>query len=106
MSTIEEPDTSILDELDRRQRRARLTKRPRTTVRTDREVRERIHQARKQGPIYGPPAPPGFASKEVQAKAAKGRKGLRNAARSEEDKDAECQAILEILTRMADKLGC
>lgn len=103
--SYDEPDTSILDELERRQRRSRLRERVTTsshrTSPSDRVVRERIKAAREQGPVHGPPAPPGFASHEVQAKAAKSRKGLRNAARKEADKDAECEAILEILQRMA-----
>lgn len=105
--TIEDVDTSILDELDRRQRRQRV--RSRVTHQrphnAERKTRERIKAAREQGPMHGPPAPPGFASHEVQAKAAKSRKGLRNAARSEQDKDDECAAILAILNRMASDLG-
>lgn len=105
MSDIDDAE-AFLDQLDRRNRRARIVERPKRRAVHTRRVRAkavRAHRKVDDRPLYGPPAPPNFTSKTVQAKAAESRKGLRNAARSEADKDAECEAVLGILQSLAPR---
>jgi len=96
----DEPDTSILDELDRRERRARITQRQgrkttHTTIVKSKAVRSHGKAVRR--PTYGPPVPETLRRANHQSSAAEARRGLRNAARSEAAKDDECQAVLDVL---------
>lgn len=94
---MSEPDTSILDELDKRQRRARILSTRTLTPKSKPKTRvDRTHKPSRR-PLYGPPEPQGFKSKTTQAKAAAARKGLRNAAYSADDNDAMCEGVKEIL---------
>lgn len=95
-------DFSILDELDRRNRRAQLIspRKPRI-ARAPRPVTSPVAAHRLPG---APTRPPGWQDPAVQSKAAQSRVGNRNAANTTEDNDDMCEAVLEILRRIAERL--